>query len=103
MAPAPLTVSTRATIVVLLATTGVLLVGSGLFGTLLGVRATVEDFPTTATGLIMPADFAGFMLGAFLCVGHVARVGHIRAFAAFAAFAAVSAASALGHVRSNDS
>jgi hypothetical protein len=100
MAPAPLTVSTRATIVVLVATTGVLLVGSGLFGTLLGVRATVADVPTTATGLIMSAYFPGFILGAFLCLGTVAGLGHIRAFAAFAA---VSAASALGHVRSNDS
>ncbi len=95
MAPDLLTVSTRATIVVLLVATAVLLAGSGLFGTLLGVRASVEDFPTTATGLIMSAYFAGFILGAFLGVRIVAEVGHIRAFAAFAA---VSAAIALLHV-----
>ncbi len=95
LAPEPLTVSTRATIVVLLITTAVLLGGSGLFGTLLGVRASLEDFPPTATGLVMSAYFVGFILGAFLCVRIVAEVGHIRAFAAFAA---VSAAIALLHV-----
>ena len=55
MAPGPLTVSTRATLVVLLVTTGVLLAGSGLFGTLLGVRASLENFSTTATGRMMSA------------------------------------------------
>ena len=95
MAPGPITVSTRATLVVLLVTTGVLLAGSGLFGTLLGVRASLENLSTTATGLVMSAYFAGFILGAFLCVRIVAEVGHIRAFAAFAA---IAAAIALLHV-----
>lgn len=91
----PSLVSNRATIFVLFITTAVLLSGGGLFGTLLGVRATVEDFPTSATGLIMSAYFAGFILGAFLCVRIVSEVGHIRAFAAFAA---LSTAMALAHV-----
>jgi hypothetical protein len=55
----PFTSSTRATTVVLLITSGVLLVGGGLLGTLLGVRASLEGFSTTATGLVMSAPVAG--------------------------------------------
>lgn len=84
-------VSPYATLVVLLITTAILLLGSGLFGTLLGVRATLEEFNTSIIGLIVSAYFAGFMAGTFLCVRIVRQVGHVRAFAAFAALFAVSA------------
>jgi MFS family permease len=73
------------TLLVLLITTAILLVGSGLFGTLLGVRASLEAIPPSVVGLIMSAYFAGFILGTFLCVDIARRVGHIRAFSAFAA------------------
>lgn len=79
------TASPQTTLKVLLLTTAILLLGSGLFGTLIGVRAGLEEIPTGWVGLIMSAYFAGFIAGTFLCVNITARVGHIRAFAAFAA------------------
>ncbi len=87
-------VSPRGTLIVLLGTTAILLLGAGLFGTLLGVRATIEQFPPTVIGVIMSAYFVGFILGTFLCVRIIGQVGHIRAFAAFAA---VFTAMALAH------
>ncbi|MCL4800317.1 MAG: MFS transporter [Burkholderiales bacterium] len=89
-APRPL-VAPRTTLLVLLLTTAILLLGSGLFGTLLGVRAGLEGIATGMVGLIMSAYFAGFVVGTFLCVDVARRVGHIRAFAAFAAIVATMA------------
>ncbi len=78
-------ISSRGTLTVLLLTTAILLLGSGLFGTLIGVRASLEEIPTTLVGLIMSAYFVGFIVGTHLCVRIAAQVGHIRAFATFAA------------------
>lgn len=69
----------------------VLITGSGLFGTLLGVRAGLEGFADVVIGLIMSAYFVGFFLGTFFCPAIVRRVGHIRAFAMFAAIASSTA------------
>ncbi|MEJ2572794.1 MAG: MFS transporter [Gammaproteobacteria bacterium] len=66
---------------------GIILVGSGFLGTLLGMRATLENFSEVVTGLIMSAYFLGFIAGAYLCPPLINRVGHIRAFAAMAAVA----------------
>ena len=74
---------------------GLLLLANGLFGTLLGVRATLEGFPTAVTGVVMSGHFIGLFLGGNFAIGVVARVGHIRAFAAFASIMSVAA---LGHV-----
>jgi ABC-type tungstate transport system substrate-binding protein len=38
---------------------GILMLGSGLQGTLLGVRATLEGFPTVVTGLVMYGYYIG--------------------------------------------
>ena len=70
---------------------GILLVGSGLFGTLLAVRAGLEGFADPVIGLIMSAYFVGFFAGTFFCPALIRRVGHIRAFAMFAAVAASTA------------
>lgn len=72
-------------IAALLASTAVLMVGSGLLGTLLSVRMTVEGFDTGVTGLVMSAYFLGLMLGALGAGAAIRRAGHIRAFATFAA------------------
>ncbi|MGA7799319.1 MAG: MFS transporter [Gammaproteobacteria bacterium] len=69
----------------------VMLLGIGLLGTLLGVRAGVELFPQTTVGLIMSCYFAGYVVGTFLCPAIIRRVGHIRAFAAMAALASITA------------
>jgi MFS family permease len=69
----------------------VLVAGSGLFGTLLGLRAGREGFGDVVIGLIMSAYFVGFFLGSFHCPAIVRRVGHIRAFAMLAAIASSTA------------
>ena len=68
-----------------------MMLGVGLQGTLLGVRATIEGFPTVVTGIIMSAYFAGFVGGSLLTPVMVGRVGHIRVFAALASTASVVA------------
>ena len=64
-----------------------MMIGNGLQGTLVGVRATLEAFPDTATGLIMSGYFIGFLAGSVLAPRLLLRVGHVRVFAAFAALA----------------
>ena len=73
---------------------GLLLVGIGLQGTLLVLRANLEAFSVPMTGFMMSAYFLGFIIGTFLCPRLIHGVGHIRAFAAFAA---VTAAAAIAH------
>lgn len=70
---------------------GVLMLGAGLQSTLLGVRATIEAFPTATIGIVMACYYAGFLLGTVLAPLLIQRVGHVRVFAAFAALAAVAA------------
>ena len=54
-----------------------IMLGNGLQGTLLGVRASVESFDTTATGLVMTCYFIGFMLGSTATPRVVRTVGHV--------------------------
>ena len=63
----------------------VLLLGSGLLGTLLGVRGTVEGFGDGVLGLVMSAYFLGFFLGTFMAPAVIRRMGHIRAFSFYGA------------------
>lgn len=69
---------------------GLLMVGNGMQGTLLGVRATDEGFSGTVTGVVMSGYFVGFLGGAFLTPLAIQRVGHVRVFAAMAALASVA-------------
>ncbi len=64
--------------------------GVGLLSTLLAVRASIEGFPDSVTGLIMASYYIGLVFGAFYAGGMVSRVGHIRTFAGLASM--VSAA-----------
>jgi MFS family permease len=64
--------------------------GNGLQGTLLGVRASMEGFPTTTTGLVMSCYYAGFLLGSIYAPRFVVKVGHIRVFAALASLASAA-------------
>ena len=59
-----------------------LMLGHGLQGTLLGVRAGLEQFPPAVTGVVMSGYYAGLLLGSFHVPRLVARVGHVRVFAA---------------------
>ena len=69
----------------------ILLAGSGLIGTLLGLRASAEGFSALALGLVMSGFFGGYIAGAFVCPPLIRRIGHIRAFTALAALAATVA------------
>jgi len=69
---------------------GVLMLGAGLQGTLLGVRATLEGFPTPVIGVIMSCYYIGYLLGTRGAPHLVREIGHIRVFAALAAVASAA-------------
>lgn len=64
-----------------------LMLGTGLQGSLLGLRASVEGFGTTTVGIIMSSYYFGYLLGSTQAPRLIATVGHIRVFAAFASVA----------------
>ncbi len=68
----------------------ILLTGQGLQGTLLPVRANLEEFSTLAIGLMGGAFYFGFTLGCLRGSNLVRRVGHIRVFAAMTAAASAA-------------
>lgn len=67
-----------------------IMVGNGLQGTLLGVRASMEGFNTAATGFMMSLYYLGFVLGSYFVPKLVSSVGHIRVFTALASLASTS-------------
>ena len=69
---------------------GVLMLGAGLQGTLIGLRAALEGFPTFVIGIVMSCYYIGYVGGSFSTPQLVQRVGHIRVFAALSAVAAAS-------------
>ncbi len=69
---------------------GLLMLGNGLLGTLLGLRAEFEGFATSSTGVIMASYFAGFLFGSQVAPRILERVGHVRVFAALASLASAS-------------
>jgi MFS family permease len=69
---------------------GVLMLGAGLQSTLLGVRATLEGFPTPIIGAVMSCYYVGYLLGTRAAPRMLCRVGHVRVFAALAAVASVA-------------
>jgi MFS family permease len=66
------------------------MLGNGLQGSLLGVRAGGAGFSDTATGIVMAGYFAGFLAGSLIAPVAVRGVGHIRVFAALAAIASIA-------------
>jgi MFS family permease len=70
---------------------GILMLGAGLQGTLLGVRASIEHFGTTVTGLIMSCYYVGYLMGTRIAPRMLKRVGPVRVFATLAALASVAA------------
>jgi len=68
----------------------VLMLGHGLQGTLLGVRANLAQFSTATTGVVMSGYYVGLLLGTFSAPGLVARVGHVRVFAALLSLASAA-------------
>ena len=78
-----------APIAALLAGVALLMLGNGLFLTLVPLRAELEGFGAAWIGAIGAAYFTGFVLGCYLVPPLVAQVGHIRVYAAFAALGAI--------------
>jgi MFS family permease len=69
---------------------GVLMLGAGLQGTLIGLRAALEGFPTFVIGVVMSCYYIGYVGGSMRTPRWVQRVGHIRVFAALSAVASAS-------------
>lgn len=83
----------------LLLATGILLIGNGMLGTLIPIRAGIEGFLPATVGIIGSVYFAGFLVGCVATPFVVRRAGHIRAFATFCG---VAAAAPLIHALSAD-
>lgn len=71
----------------LMSGTAIFLIGHGLLGTLLSLRASEENYSTAVTGIIMSAYFAGYIVGTFKGPAMINRIGHIRVFAITASIA----------------
>jgi MFS family permease len=69
---------------------GVLMLGAGLQGTLLGVRATIEGFPAPVIGIVMSCYYVGYLAGTIASPHLVRQVGHVRVFVALTAVASVT-------------
>jgi hypothetical protein len=80
-------IATIAPIAALLFGVALLLIGNGLQGTLLPVRASLESFSALDIGVLGSSYFLGFAIGCYVGPHLVRRVGHIRAFAAIVAVA----------------
>jgi MFS family permease len=67
-----------------------MLIGGGLFATLIGVRSELDGFDTLQIGAISAAYYAGFLVGSRVTLAHLGSVGHIRVYAALASVLAAS-------------
>lgn len=79
-----------APVATLLLSAAILLTGQGLQGTLLPVRAGLEDFSTLEIGSLGAFYFFGFTMGCLRGGDLVRRVGHIRVFLAMSAMASAA-------------
>jgi MFS family permease len=67
-----------------------IMIGNGLQGTLLGVRASIEGFDTATIGFIMSLYYLGFLGGSYYVPRLISSVGHIRVFTALASLASAT-------------
>ena len=67
-----------APVAALLLSVAILLLGNGLLGTLLIVRAGQEGFSAAAISAMMSFYFAGFTIGALVLPRIIVSVGHVR-------------------------
>ena len=70
---------------------GMLMLGAGLQSTVLGIRATLESFPTVVTGVVMACYYVGYLFGTIAAPRLIGNVGHVRVFGALAAIASAAA------------
>jgi MFS family permease len=69
---------------------GLLMLGNGLQGSLISLRANMDGFSTEVIGLVMSAYSLGFVAGSLLTPRLLKNVGHIRVFAALASLASTA-------------
>ena len=67
-----------------------IMLGNGLQGSLLGLRAEIEGFSISTIGFVMSGYFVGLIAGSIGVPKIVSRVGHIRTFGALASLASTS-------------
>jgi MFS family permease len=77
-------------VLALLLSAAVLLMGNGLLGVLVPIRATAEHFTSLDIGIMGSFHFGGLIAGCLICPALIARVGHIRAFTALTAVATIT-------------
>lgn len=69
---------------------GVLMLGAGLQGTLIALRATLEGFAPDVTGVVMSCYYVGYIAGSVGAPTLLQRIGHVRTFAALTALASIA-------------
>ncbi len=67
----------------------IVMISNSLQGTLLALRASIEQFDIATTGYVMSGYFVGLVVGSLTIIDLVQRVGHIRVFAALASLASI--------------
>ncbi len=75
----------------LLAALLLLMLGNGLLGTVIGLRADSAGFDDATIGLILSGYYVGFLLGAMLVPRFLSTVGHVRVYAALASLTSTAA------------
>ena len=68
----------------------IICLGHGLQGTLVGVRAIIENFSFLQTGIIITGYYVGYLSGSLIIPHFLKKVGHIRVFAALASLASLA-------------
>ena len=63
---------------------------NALQNSLLGLRASIENFDTASAGYIMAGFYVGFIIGSLVVPNWIKNVGHIRVFAAVASLASIT-------------
>ncbi len=76
--------------VIPLFSTAFLMLGNGLYNTLIPLRLKAEGDLDVVIGIITSVFYLGMFIGSFNLSTVITRIGHIRAFAAFAAVLAIS-------------
>lgn len=67
-----------------------IMLGNGLQGTLIAIRATLEGFPPAVTGFVMSGYFVGFLFGSSIAPKLMWQVGHVRVYAGLASLASTA-------------
>ncbi|MEM7197726.1 MAG: MFS transporter [Pseudomonadota bacterium] len=68
----------------------IMMLAGGLNGSLVGLRAAIEDFSTATIGVVLATQSFGFLLGSIFCSKLIKRIGHTRTFALMTATCSVS-------------